>query len=286
MIRHLKFIPAAVAFLTLLLLLVTCFPFKSVHAAEAIHYRYSTADNNVYDYWISATGIKINSARSRNRTLVYRAVSDEIITLDHESREAVVLGRNEIKQLIRKIDSIYRRLQNLPPHQRKMMERAIGGSVENVKDTDAITTPEFVDATPTTWRGRSAKLGVLSTGDDTAGQAIVLDEPPLSVSSEERRTFEQFKQFFVDILRISQSLSESLDVTQALNDSQGLLGELQFRLAEYRSENETLRLTEWSRESTSEDFLSIPEDYSVRKPHFGTSGELGPRTPRSSRGGG
>lgn len=251
--------------LVLLFLVLTS---SSALGAEAVHYIYQDQDETTYDYWVSDTGVRIHTRGPSGKTLIYRTLDDELITLDPSSREAIVLGRQDIQNLMQRIQRILEHLRQLPPEQRRMMKRTMGGMLTNVRDTEAIKIPKLVDTKPTTWRDRPARRGYLTAGDDTAGTAILLNTPPISISKGERRSFRQFKGFFVDVLRLAGTVSESLDLTEIINRSQSLLGERQFRLAEFRSDDTTITLIDWNREPVPVNFFSVPEDYTTRRPSF------------------
>lgn len=251
-----------------LLILSLLFINTVTFASSAVHYSYQDQNQENHDYWFSEEAIKIETQGSNNRIIIYRANNNELITLNPNSREAIILDREGIKQLIKKIKRIYQRMQQLPESQRRMMEDAMGGMVEKIKEAEEIAKPEFVQIGPTTWKDQSAQKGVFRTDGDTSGSAVILDEPPVSIEDEERKVLEKFKDFFVEVLRLSSSVSQSLDLTETLSQSRSLLGDLQFRLAEFQSPDTSLSLTDWGRTSVSDDFFSIPENYSTRRPNF------------------
>ncbi|MFB6347201.1 MAG: hypothetical protein ABEK50_15870 [bacterium] len=237
-------------------------------AGKALHYQYQDQDGNSMDYWFSRQGIRISSEEASERTIIYQPDRDAVISLNPNSKEAVILEREAVKNLIQKINQILKQMRALPPKQRQMMKQAMGDIATDIKDVEDFEPPELVQQQPVKWRNMSATKGVLVTGSETAGEAIILEDPPIKVADTERQAFKNFQDFLVDILRISDSVSQSLDITSALSRAENIIGDKQFRLAEFRSGNRVISLKTWERKQVARNFFDVPEDYSTRKPSF------------------
>ncbi len=112
--------------------------------------------------------------------MIFDRATETIYTIDHGSRSYVSLNRENIGELVGQVDTamaeMRRQLEALPPEQREMAERMMGGMMGNMGGA-AGATPPAREMRETSRRGEAAGIGCrwhdIYEGDAQMGTACI-----------------------------------------------------------------------------------------------------------------
>lgn len=260
-----RFCRCSITFLIVLLLgLASTVP---GFGAEALNYHYELQDNQTLDYWFSKAGLRMDFRDGDSEyTILLPADQQTIVTVTHHEKQAVRLDRAFLERMIARVKQMRKKLEQLPPRQRKMMEKSMGDAISSLEEKD-FSPPRIVNETSVEWKNRSAVRGEVTSDGDTVGRVVLLDEAPLTPNENELRSLHNFQSLMEDLLRVTGMVAESTGIDRISgNRSFHLFGDRLLRLAEFRSPEATLRLTDWNRREVDAGFFSVPSDYTVKDP--------------------
>lgn len=235
--------------------------------AEALNYHYEIQDDQTLDYWFSKAGLRMDFRDGDSEyTILQPADQQTVITVTHHDKQAVRLDRAFLERMIAQVKQMRKKLEQLPSRQRKMMEKSMGDAISSLEEKN-LSPPTIVNETSVEWKDRSAVRGDVTSDGDTAGTVVLLDEAPLEPNEDELRSLHNFQSLMEDLLKVTGMVAESSGIDRISgNRSFHLFGDRLLRLAEFRSSEATIRLTDWERREVDDGFFSVPSDYTVKDP--------------------
>ncbi len=234
-------------------------------------FQYKTDDGETVNLFVGEKNLKFEIGAGTDKILfLYHADTSPatLYMVQPAVNMAFKLTHPELRRVAAQLNSRYknmeenmkRMMRDIPPGEREGFRRTMPDFSRITIDTPPQV--KFIKKEETEWKQLSARKGYFEVNNEKRGTAILLDTPPLEVSTQQKETVSGFQKIlngWVQILRRQAAAGNN-----PYNETRNLLGDYHLRLAELEEDGSKIELTGWQTKEKKSGIFELPADINVQ----------------------